>query len=119
MYDTGPGSKPSPPMIPYARQPAMVQGSPRDRSHPLLPPPGDRGGDSMISAREALRVGGGMRLGLGVVVVVGLALGAIPRAQAQSAEIVLTPAFPNMDFDGYGIGLHRSRLGASGPLRWF
>ena len=34
-------------------------------------------------------------------------------------EIGFTPAFPNMDFDGMAIGVIRSRLGASGPLRWF
>lgn len=34
-------------------------------------------------------------------------------------EIGFTPAFPNMDFDGQAIGVIRSRLGASGPLRWF
>ncbi|MBX3221042.1 MAG: PQQ-dependent sugar dehydrogenase [Labilithrix sp.] len=33
--------------------------------------------------------------------------------------IGLTPAFPNMDFDGKAIGVVRSRRGASGPLRWF
>ncbi len=34
-------------------------------------------------------------------------------------EIGFVPAFPNMDFDGLAIGVIRSRLGASGPLRWF
>jgi uncharacterized repeat protein (TIGR03806 family) len=34
-------------------------------------------------------------------------------------EINFTPAFPNMDFDGRAIGVIRSRLGASGALRWF
>src|SRR5687767_9936042 len=43
----------------------------------------------------------------------------------SGGEITLVPAFPNMDFvhasngEGQAIGLIRSRLGASGPLRWF
>ena len=38
---------------------------------------------------------------------------------ATGGEVNFVPAFPNMDFDGLAIGVIRSRLGASGPLRWF
>jgi uncharacterized repeat protein (TIGR03806 family) len=42
------------------------------------------------------------------------------RPQMSSGtDIGFVPAFPNMDFDGMAIGVIRSRLGASGPLRWF
>ena len=65
-----------------------------------------------------------MKIGLAVVVVHALVLCAAPAVRgatlgAEDTEIGLKQAFPNMDFDGLAIGLHRSRLGASGPLRWF
>jgi uncharacterized repeat protein (TIGR03806 family) len=43
-----------------------------------------------------------------------------PRPPTMSGDqLAAVPAFPNMDFEGLAIGLLRSRLGASGPLRWF
>jgi hypothetical protein len=38
---------------------------------------------------------------------------------SSNTDIGFVRAFPNMDFDGQAIGVIRSRLGASGPLRWF
>lgn len=66
-----------------------------------------------------------MKIGLGVVAACALVASSASAAReatvlgGSDAEIGLKPAFPNMDFDGLAIGVHRSRLGASGPLRWF
>jgi glucose/arabinose dehydrogenase len=62
-----------------------------------------------------------MKIGL-CIVAAALNLSAASGADAAEpagAEIALKPAFPNMDFDGFAIGLYHGRLGASGPLRWF